>query len=190
MTKNSNKSASEKKAKNPTQENRGNEGNEGNKGNEVVPSPWATSGSTKIKEGEKILLEITQYPFKRRWYISVLVILLILVLSALSYTIIPNYLMPVFVIIFFVVSMTSFFLPSRYTFTEEKIVIDRIIYRKAYLWTRFRSYRMDKNGIYLSPISDSERFDRFRGVFMVMDRDSRNKAEPVLEEYIGKDVGN
>ncbi|MCD4784392.1 MAG: hypothetical protein K8T10_11280 [Candidatus Eremiobacteraeota bacterium] len=183
------KSASDKKAGNPARKSPGGYGNEGSKGNEFDPSPWATSGSTKIKEGEKILLEITQHPFKRKWYISVLVILLILILSALSYTIIPNPLMPVFVLIFFIVSMTSFFLPSLYTFTEEKIVINRIIYCKAYPWTRFRSYRTDKNGVYLSPISDSERFDRFRGIFMVMDKDSRKKALPILEEYIGEIPG-
>jgi len=161
----------------------------GNDGDEINPSPWSTGGSTKIRDDEKILLEVVQHPFRKKWYISVLVVLFILVLSALSYTIIPNPLMPVFVIIFFVVSMTSFFLPSRYTFTEEKVVIDRIIYRKAYPWTRFRSYRADKNGIYLSPVSDSDRFDRFRGVFMVMDRNSRDKVESVLEEYVGKIAG-
>jgi hypothetical protein len=68
-------------------------------------------------------------------------------------------------------------MPSRYIFTEEKLVVDRIIYRKGFAWSRFKSFTMDKNGVYLSTLSDVKRFDRFRGVFIVMNKENREKGK-------------
>jgi hypothetical protein len=39
--------------------------------------------------------------------------------------------------------------------------------------------------VFISPASNPDRFDRFRGVFMVMDRESRKKLEPLLKEKLG-----
>lgn len=156
-------------------------------------SPWATSsggGSADIGPDEKVLLEIRQHPFARSPWTSAAIVVLILFLGLVSFMIIRNPLMPIFVYIFFLVSMTSFFMPSRYAFTEEKLVVDRITYRKGYPWARFRSYLMDKNGIYFSPSSDPDRFDRFRGVFLLMDKESRDKLAPVLEEIFSGRKGD
>jgi len=151
---------------------------------------WATSDSTKIRRGEKILLEIVQHPLKKNILLSAMAVIIILMSGLLAYLIIQNILMPILVYLFFIISMTSFFMPSRYIFTEEKVVIHRIIYSKAYPWKRFRAYKTDKNGVYLSPFSNPDRFDRFRGVFMVMDKASREKLVPILEEKLGGSEGS
>ena len=143
-----------------------------------------------IRDDEKILLIIKQHPLKNNPVISAMTIVIILLAGLVAYITIPNIFMPILVYLFFLVSMTSFFMPSRYTFTEEKIVIDRIIYKQSYPWKRFRSFKPDRNGIYMSPSSNPDRFDRFRGVFIVMDREGREKATPVLEEKIVGTKGN
>lgn len=153
-------------------------------------SPWATAKTSAIGHDEKVLLTFSQHPLKNNPLLSVMAVIIILITGFFSYTIIPHILMPILVYLFFLVSMTSFFMPSHYTFTEEKIIVDRIIYRQSYLWKRFRSFKMDKNGIYLSPSTNPDRFDRFRGVFLVMDREGRDKAVPVLKEKIVGAEGN
>lgn len=131
-----------------------------------------------------VLIEIRQHPFTRSIGVTLGVILLISAVGYLSYLIIDNPIMPVFVILFFVFSMASFFFPSRYVITKENLLIDRIIYRKTYPWARFRSYKKDKNGIYLSPLLEPDSFDRFRGIFLHMDKDSRERLMPILEDII------
>jgi len=145
---------------------------------------WDTGGSTRVKE-EDVLLEIREHPFLERWYVSVLAVALITASSVISYFILRHPLTPVFIFAFFIISNTSFFMPSRYVFTKEKFVIDRIIYRKSYPWKRFRGYDFDRNGIYLSPTADPDRFDCFRGVFLVMGSENRQSLKPILEEKIG-----
>lgn len=153
-------------------------------------SAWATGKASTVTDDGKILLVITQHPLKKNILLSMMAIVIILLTGLIAYIIIQNIFMPILVYLFFIVSMTSFFMPSRYTFTEEKIIIDRIIYKQSYPWKRFRSFKIDKNGIFLSPSSNPDRFDRFRGVFMVMDNEGREKAIPVLEEKLVGTKGN
>ena len=157
---------------------------------EKSPSPWEAGKQHEIGKDEKILLEVKEHPFTRNPLMSVCAIIIIMLAGLLSYLIIPYILMPIFVYLFFIISMASFFIPSHYTFTEEKIVINRIVYTGSFPWKRFRSYKFDKNGLYLSPLSNPERFDRFRGVFLVMGEENREKVSPILEEKIIGTEGN
>jgi hypothetical protein len=169
----------------------GKNGSSGKKELKITSSPgtqahgaWDCKNSGKIKENEKILMEITEHPLTRKPLLTIMGVALIVFLSWSSYFFINHFLTPVFVFLFLIISNTSFFMPSRYVFTEEKMVIDRIIYRRSLAWTRFKSYVLDKNGVYLSTLSDAERFDRFRGVFLVMNKENRGKVKPLLEEKI------
>ncbi len=165
-------------------------GKQTRKADDGKSSPWAVASTSAIRDDEKILLTVTEHPLKKNLILSAMAVIIIMLTGLIAYIAIPNVLMPVLVYLFFIVSMTSFFMPSRYTFTEEKIVIDRIIYKQSYPWKRFRSFREDKNGIFMSPSSNPDRFDRFRGVFMVMGKEGREKAVPVLEEKIVGTKGN
>lgn len=147
--------------------------------------PWATGGGTaEIGKDEKVLLEIRQHPLMRNVAVSVAVVVFILFIGLLSYVFMGNWFMPFLVYIFFFIALIGFFMPTRYMFTEEKLIVDRIISRNGYSWSRFRSFRAEKNGIYLSPMTDPDRFDRFRGVFVILDREGREKALPVVEELV------
>ncbi|MFP4497256.1 MAG: hypothetical protein ACLFQV_03515, partial [Vulcanimicrobiota bacterium] len=145
---------------------------------------WVTRNSVTIGDDEKVLLKINEYPLKRKPVLSVFVVIFYLLVSLGSLYFFDNPLVPVFVFAFFVISNTSFFMPSEYTFTEEKFIVDRIIYRKVYPWSRFRGFTMDNNGVYLSPSSNPDRFDRFRGVFLLMRGGNREKIKPISEEKI------
>ena len=132
-----------------------------------------------------VILELRYHPLAKSKAISSVVVGVVILTSVMSYYVIQNALMPVFTFLFFIMSMASFFMPSKYIFTKENFVIDRIVFRKSFPWTRFRSYTIERNGVFISPSSDPSRFDRFRGVFMVMDRACREKLEPLLKEKFG-----
>ncbi|MCE1245009.1 MAG: hypothetical protein LWY06_00025 [Firmicutes bacterium] len=146
----------------------------------------SSGGSFDNSAGENpVLLELRYHPLMKSRAISAVVVGVVVLTSAISYYVIQNPLMPVLTFLFFIMSMASFFMPSRYIFTKENFVIDRIVFRKSFPWTRFRSYAVERNGVFISPSSNPERFDRFRGVFMVMDRACRDKLEPLLKEKLG-----
>lgn len=149
-----------------------------------APEMADTDNSVMKEDKEKILLEINEHPFTCNWIKSTAALSLILVSSILSFFIIRNPVIPVIIFIFFIISNASFFMPSRYTFTEEKIIVNRIIYCKSYPWSRFKGYSLDRNGIYLSPTPDPDSFDRFRGVFLVMGFQNRQSLREILKEKI------
>jgi hypothetical protein len=147
-------------------------------------SAFTVKSSSKIGENEKVLLTLHEHPFVKKPMISAMALILTAMVSYMSYFLIPHPFMPLLVFIFFIISNTSFFMPTEYIFTEEKVVVNRIVYRQGYLWSRFRGYTMDKNGVYLSPLSNPDKFDRFRGVFLVMSPENRKLLKPILEEKI------
>jgi hypothetical protein len=149
------------------------------------PPPSGEGGSLPAPPGGRILLELVEHPFLQSVPRSVLGIFAILCLCTLVYLIYRDAFVSALVFVFMIISQASFFLPSRYVFSEEKITINRIIYRKSFPWSRFKSFAFDRNGLYLSPLSDPDRFDRFRGVFMVMGPENRKLLSPVLQEVMG-----
>ncbi len=152
-------------------------------GNSFWGGMWDTD---KKKESDaEVILELREHPFAKSILKSSLVLLVILGTSVLAGYFMENFLVSVFTFVFFVVSNTSYFFPSTYIFSKDKFTVDRIIYKKSYPWQRFKSFILDKNGVYLSPLKDVSNFDRFRGVFLVMGCKNREKLKPLLEEKIG-----
>lgn len=143
---------------------------------------WDTDNKNKLDS--EVILELREHPFTKNILKSSLVLLAILGTSVLAGYFMENFLVSVFVFVFLVISNTSFFFPSVYIFSKDKFTVDRIIYKKSYPWKRFKSFVLDKNGVYLSPLKDASNFDRFRGVFLVMGCKNREKLKPLLEEKI------
>lgn len=60
--------------------------------------------------------------------------------------------------------VASFFLPTRYTLSDEKVSVAGVVARKEKAWNEFRSYLIDRDGVLLSPFPGRSRLERFRGV--------------------------
>ncbi|MFH0802235.1 MAG: hypothetical protein V2A78_07605 [bacterium] len=86
--------------------------------------------------------------------------------------------------VFLFFSLSAFFFPTAYIFSNETLTIRRFLYKQTLSLKQFRSYSIEKNGIFLSPFPDKERFDNFRGVFLVLDAKEREKVLPLIEKYI------
>jgi hypothetical protein len=71
-------------------------------------------------------------------------------------------------------SLTSFFLPTIYSFDNKNIYIKTLSGKRTFNWGRFRSYYPDKNGVLLSPFLRPSRLENFRGIYL---RFTNNRKE-------------
>jgi len=60
--------------------------------------------------------------------------------------------------------IAGFFLPTRFSLTDEKVSVRGLVSRREKGWSEFRSHYVDKEGVLLSPFIERSRLERFRGV--------------------------
>lgn len=60
--------------------------------------------------------------------------------------------------------VAGFFLPTRYTLTDDAVTARGLLSRKQKPWSDFRSYYVDREGVLLSPFAERSRLERFRGL--------------------------
>lgn len=60
--------------------------------------------------------------------------------------------------------VAGFFLPTRFSLTDEGVAVRGLVSRKEKGWREFRSYYIDREGLLLSPFMERSRLERFRGV--------------------------
>jgi len=60
--------------------------------------------------------------------------------------------------------VASFFLPTRYALSDEKVAVTGLVARKEKAWSEFRSFLVDREGLLLSPFPGRSRLERFRGL--------------------------
>jgi hypothetical protein len=60
--------------------------------------------------------------------------------------------------------VAGFFLPTRYTLTDDAVTVKGLLSRREKPWSDFRSYYVDREGVLLSPFAERSRLERFRGL--------------------------
>lgn len=60
--------------------------------------------------------------------------------------------------------VAGFFLPTRFSLTEEGVSVRGLVSRREKGWDEFRSHYVDREGLLLSPFLERSRLERFRGV--------------------------
>ena len=68
--------------------------------------------------------------------------------------------------LFLLFSLRDYFLPTTYAWDEDGVHIRQLGLKQTFLWSRFRSYCLDRNGILLSPFRRKHPLDNFRGIFL------------------------
>jgi hypothetical protein len=77
-------------------------------------------------------------------------------------------------------SLNAYFLPTRYTFTDNDIIIDKKLFKNKLEWSRFRKYYTTTTGIYLSPFSKKNFMDNFRGVHLLLPKQDAEKTTEII----------
>jgi len=118
----------------------------------------------------------TSHPLKRNKRNTVLVIVF-LILAPLIVLIVTNSLFFLFLsLVILLGSLASFFLPTTYELSQDKIRVRFFINKKEMEWNKYRSFYVDKNGVLLSPFEKPSRLENFRGTYI---RFEKNKDEVV-----------
>ncbi len=114
------------------------------------------------------------HPAKARKLATVLVVIFLLMVYILVYEVTQSMVMVVLAILLFTISLSTYFFPTRYEVTAEKVTIRYLFTTVQKDMNSFRSYFCDKNGVLLSPFVGPSRLENFRGLYL---RYHQNKEE-------------
>lgn len=111
-------------------------------------------------------LEWVCHPAKKNPRVTVLVTVFLLVLIGLVYYATSSVWFGVLAVLILFGSLTSYFFPTRYKFTEDAIFVKTTTQNLQKKWSQYRSYYVDKNGVLLSPFVRPSRLENFRGIYI------------------------
>jgi hypothetical protein len=148
---------------------------EGNSGRELPPQAE--------RETEKELLSWTAHPMKRRPWTATLVTVFIFVVSMLVYYTMDSKAFGVLALVVLFASLARFYLPTKYSFTEKRVIVKTPTQTLAKNWSAFRSCYPDKNGLLLSPFPEPSRLENFRGVYLIF-ADNSEQVTRIAREQI------
>ncbi|MEK7448480.1 MAG: hypothetical protein AAB019_03245 [Planctomycetota bacterium] len=122
-------------------------------------------------------IEWSVHPLKKNPTNSVLLVLFLVLLLVLVYLAFENIVFVFVSAVLLAVSLLKFFLPTSYVFTESEIKVSGPLGKTVRNWAVFKSFYPDKNGVLLSPFSEKNRLENFRGIYLLLGDD----REPVLK---------
>jgi len=100
---------------------------------------------------DKVLLAWVSHPAKARRLVTVSVVIFLHILMALVYSLTSSILFTGIAGVILFGSLTQYFMPTKFRFTEEKVRIQYTLTKIEKEWSQYRSYYRDKNGVLLSP---------------------------------------
>ncbi|MCJ7496784.1 MAG: hypothetical protein MUO78_01435 [candidate division Zixibacteria bacterium] len=132
--------------------------------------------------GEDVLTWIS-HPLKKNKRNTLLVILFLVLAPAIVFFSTRSLFFLLLSFLILLGSLSSFFLPTSYELSQERIRVKFFFNTKEMEWKKYRSFYVDKNGVLLSPFEKPSRLENFRGIYI---RFNQNKEEVVnfLKERI------
>lgn len=82
-------------------------------------------------------------------------------------------------LIVLLIALNRFFLPSRFTITEQGITAAYPLMRKNAQWRYIRRFALDDHGGYLSTRATPSRLDAYRGMHLLFDANPQNRDAAV-----------
>lgn len=146
----------------------------------------------KSADNEKIYFDFISFPFIDRPRTSALLVVFLVFLSLLLRWFIQNsLLLPItwfwVGMLLILISIWSYFIPSRYTFYETKVIAKYIFMKVERKYKDFGCFYSDKHGVMLSTFKTPRRLDPFRGMSIRYSKDQLEKKE--LLDFLSKKIG-
>jgi hypothetical protein len=114
------------------------------------------------------------HPARIRRTATALVLIFMLAVFVVVYMITGSVFMVILAGLIFIGALSTFFFPTRYEITKDKVKVKYLINKIEKEMKNFRSYYPDKNGVLLSPFPRPSRLENFRGIYI---RYHQNKQE-------------
>ncbi|MGB2696742.1 MAG: hypothetical protein WBD28_02645 [Candidatus Zixiibacteriota bacterium] len=132
------------------------------------------------------VLKWRSHPFKRKKLTSLLVILCMVAVWISVYLTTFSVLMTVVSVIILLGALSPFFLPTDYELTSDKIKVRFFFSQKEKEWSFYRSFYVDKKGVFLSPFERPSRMENFRGIYIRVDQ-NKDQVVEFVSSRIKKD---
>lgn len=129
-------------------------------------------------------LQWKSHPARERPIATIFVSIFILIIFYFVYDITKEPLMVVMAAAIFLVALTTFFFPTRYTVDERKVTIKYLFTLKERNLSAFRSVFPGQRGVLLSPFLVPTRMENFRGFYLRYARDNKEEVDKILTELI------
>ncbi|MEN8152143.1 MAG: hypothetical protein ABFS86_20165 [Planctomycetota bacterium] len=133
------------------------------------------------------ILEWTCHPVRHRPGTGVLVAALILLFTAGAQLSFGDRILTILSLVVLTLSVSPFYLPTRYRIADDKISIRSTFGRKEKSLKLFRRLAVDRRGVLLSPFDRPSRLDRFHGLNLRFDSADRERVLEFLERRLGAD---
>ena len=108
----------------------------------------------------------TVHPLRDNWKRSALLLLFLVLLFSSIYWSFRSISITILSAIFLISSLHRYFVPSRYEFHDDCLVVTSLSRRITKPWFDFHSFYVDLNGVLLSPFAKPSRLENFRGVYV------------------------
>jgi hypothetical protein len=136
-------------------------------------------------------LSWTSHPLRDYPRNSIILFVFIIILAVSLWRIaVIDWEMPLFYylgLLIFFFSLSPFFIPTRYEFWNDKIVIFYWMIRIEKKYSDYKSFYLDKKGVMLSTFKMHRRLDAFRGLNIRFSKTGQEKEEllSILKEKVG-----
>ena len=126
-------------------------------------------------------LSWVSHPAKIRKTAAICVLSFIFTMFVVVYLVTSSILMVLLAAFIFTGALSTFFFPTKYELTKDKVKVKYLFNKVEKETKNFRSYYPDKNGVLLSPFARPSRLENFRGLYV---RYHQNKDE--VDTFIKK----
>jgi len=124
------------------------------------------------------------HPAKERPVAAAMVIVLVLGVFYLVYSATQNTLMVLIAVLIFLISLSTFFFPTRYNIDEKRVTIKYLYTLKERNVSAFRTVYPGRRGILLSPFLGPSRLENYRGFYLRYGRGNKVEVDKFLAELI------
>lgn len=116
-----------------------------------------------------------------------MVTLFILIVLYLVYDLSGNFIMVLVGILIFLITLSTFYFPTRYSVDEKIVTIKYVFSAKSRNLSAFRSVFPGLRGVLLSPYLAPSRLENFRGFYLRYGKDNKAEVDSFLRDLLGEE---
>jgi hypothetical protein len=134
----------------------------------------------------QVLAQWTAHPARRRPRDVALVAAVALLSAGAVLASLESLFLTALAVVFLVVAVAPFLLPTRYVLSEAGIEERRLGRRKARRWQDLRRLQVGREAALVSPFARPSWLDRYRGIVVLLDGADRARVVEILEQRVGR----
>jgi hypothetical protein len=126
------------------------------------------------------------HPARERPVAATVVTLFVLAVLDLVYNLSGNFIMVLVGVLIFLVTLSTFYFPTRYTVDEKNVTIKYVFSAKSRNLSAFRSVYPGLRGVLLSPFLAPSRLENFRGFYLRYGKNNKAEVDGFLRDLLGE----